>query len=566
MVIRTRSHPGQTKNDKRRPRSAQPVSPQASILASRSASLALQRVIARPAAATSTDLLTLQRTCGNQGVDQLLARSRLQQGDVTPSLPIQPQLRVKGAGDRYEQEADHIAEQVVGKPAVATVQHTTQRKVIQRAIPSDQQWKKRSKRFGYSRSAALITVDNALQAWNARAPDASSATQIQLLSKIHDAIQAWKNTKEMDEDENVQSMRIADVHFLEDEIEKVRVGIEKGTTQSLDLAAGGIPHNFSDLSVFSTGSMIAESGAFMGESEQEYLAVKARLQEENKASSEADIRIAMLTAKIQEAYAKLNQESARLGPTKQIVGLFTAPEWYFKQPGTPFRESDKLKIGNAFQSLSASCQNMVIVPGSVVWRKGRGDTAELRNTAMAFMNGSKLHEINKRQEGFDTRGYYRRDENKDRDAAKRMQEWKRGGGVDAVKGGPTGPEGISVQDAPSLFDVGSLTFSLEICADHGAKRALMDMTKRGVKPQGAHVQVLISHGAELMETGSVLRDGGIAVSTDATDLGTNKLGEKVGGVRNVYQGGMDAATNRRARYEKKVDLAQLFMGTYQLPH
>ena len=57
----------------------------------------LQRAIASPGPARPSDVLTLQRTVGNQAVAHL----------------IQTKLTVGPAHDRYEQEADRVAEQVV---------------------------------------------------------------------------------------------------------------------------------------------------------------------------------------------------------------------------------------------------------------------------------------------------------------------------------------------------------------------------------------------------------------------------------------------------------------------
>jgi hypothetical protein len=59
--------------------------------------VALQRAAARPGQASAADILALQRAFGNQAVSGL----------------IQSKLVAGGAGDRYEQEADGMAEQVV---------------------------------------------------------------------------------------------------------------------------------------------------------------------------------------------------------------------------------------------------------------------------------------------------------------------------------------------------------------------------------------------------------------------------------------------------------------------
>ena len=85
------------------------------------AKVALQRALHDPAGLTPTDAAHLQRTIGNQAVSQLMGN-----GPATPqtaqlslkriqSAVIQTKLDVGPAGDKYEQEADSIASQVVSQ-------------------------------------------------------------------------------------------------------------------------------------------------------------------------------------------------------------------------------------------------------------------------------------------------------------------------------------------------------------------------------------------------------------------------------------------------------------------
>ena len=71
----------------------------------------LQRAMADPRLARSADMLALQRSAGNRAVSRL----------------IQTKLAVGPAGDRYEQEADRVAQQVMSMPAPAQKQSTVQR-------------------------------------------------------------------------------------------------------------------------------------------------------------------------------------------------------------------------------------------------------------------------------------------------------------------------------------------------------------------------------------------------------------------------------------------------------
>lgn len=80
-----------------------PTSPESVVLQEWADPLLLQRAIADPAAASPADILTLQRTVGNRAVSRL----------------IQAKLAVGPMGDRYEQEADRVAEQVMGLPAIS---------------------------------------------------------------------------------------------------------------------------------------------------------------------------------------------------------------------------------------------------------------------------------------------------------------------------------------------------------------------------------------------------------------------------------------------------------------
>ena len=75
----------------------------------------LQRAMNDPRSLTPRDVLQLQRTVGNRVVRQLLARIRSH-----PS--VQAKLMVGAAGDRYEQEADRIADQVMSMPKPAGAQ------------------------------------------------------------------------------------------------------------------------------------------------------------------------------------------------------------------------------------------------------------------------------------------------------------------------------------------------------------------------------------------------------------------------------------------------------------
>lgn len=74
----------------------------------------IQRAQQDPRALSSQDVLALQRTIGNRAVANLVQSKR----SNAPTL--QPKLQVGPAHDRYEAEADHIANQVVQRQPDAT--------------------------------------------------------------------------------------------------------------------------------------------------------------------------------------------------------------------------------------------------------------------------------------------------------------------------------------------------------------------------------------------------------------------------------------------------------------
>ncbi len=75
---------------------------------------ALQRAQAAPGTLTPSDVMALQRTIGNQAVQRMLSGNQTGPNpSPTGQTIIQPKLVVGPANDRYEQEADGIANQVM---------------------------------------------------------------------------------------------------------------------------------------------------------------------------------------------------------------------------------------------------------------------------------------------------------------------------------------------------------------------------------------------------------------------------------------------------------------------
>jgi hypothetical protein len=92
------------KTSARKPQTPRPTRPDAVALPDEAGSLALRRAMDEPVAAGPGGILALQRAAGNRAVGRL----------------IQAKLTVGAAGDRYEQEADRVAEQVMGEQQAAS--------------------------------------------------------------------------------------------------------------------------------------------------------------------------------------------------------------------------------------------------------------------------------------------------------------------------------------------------------------------------------------------------------------------------------------------------------------
>lgn len=73
----------------------------------------LQRAISKPGLASPEDILALQQTIGNRGTSRVL-------GKGTGAPVVQAKLTVGPVGDKYEQQADQAAKQVVNSGATST--------------------------------------------------------------------------------------------------------------------------------------------------------------------------------------------------------------------------------------------------------------------------------------------------------------------------------------------------------------------------------------------------------------------------------------------------------------
>jgi hypothetical protein len=90
---------------------------------------AMQRAMADPGQARPADILALQRAAGNRAVTRLI--------QSFGNLRVQAKLTVGPAGDKYEQEADRVAEQVMSsQPSAFSGQPSA---ISRRSLPGDGQ-------------------------------------------------------------------------------------------------------------------------------------------------------------------------------------------------------------------------------------------------------------------------------------------------------------------------------------------------------------------------------------------------------------------------------------------
>ena len=304
--------------------------------------------------------------------------------------------------------------------------------------------------------------------------------------------------------------------------------------------------DYTHMDVYGYASSMDNEGNFTGDSAEE----RKRVRKANKSGifktkpGELKTRILMLEEKILEAYRTMTSKKDETDG--QVLGVFTAPEWFFKRPGKPFSASDKETMEGAFKALSDKCPEMMLIPGSIMWAAGSGSKARMHNTAMVFLNGAKIKEHNKHGNMGDTDGY---SENKKKAYEKASEE----------------------DETDTKFNVGNLSMSLEICGDHSSdSRARKEDASGKTASGGVDVQIIISHGAGYSAGGKAIREGGIVVSNDGANP-THRSGEKKGqqieeelGVRRVHENGAGKATKQRVG---KDDMSELRVGdgTFKLP-
>ncbi|MGH8981865.1 MAG: hypothetical protein ACRDWE_12760 [Acidimicrobiales bacterium] len=205
-----------------------------------------------------------------------------------------------------------------------------------------------------------------------------------------------------------------------------------------------------------------------------------------------------------------------------MLGVFLGPEWFFKRVPRAYTDTEREQIVALVERLSVKYPKLLIIPGSIIWRKaGSGPhgrfrkKAEMGNLAPVVFNGRCIHRVEKEINAGDTAGYALADE-KDSDIntkVKSTREYLR--------------HSAKLTDNTSFFKIENVKFSLEICGDHSSgKRAANELAQRPPFPGHgrADVQLLVAHGAGFVKPGSgqTVREGGVAYSVDAAPVGNSK--------------------------------------------
>ncbi|RKE10678.1 papain fold toxin 1 (glutamine deamidase) of polymorphic toxin system [Catellatospora citrea] len=155
----------------------------------------------------------------------------------------------------------------------------------------------------------------------------------------------------------------------------------------------------------SVGALIDDDGSFLDAdgsgagSRSHYNSTQPRINPARHwAGSELVIRLIMLHDHLSAASADLQKKLADPGSgiTAPVLGVFTLPEGFFKQPDTPFTDTDRelflytvLRHSNAFPGL-------LIVPGTMVWAGESPDgRPTLNHSAVAVLDGRVVHEVHK---------------------------------------------------------------------------------------------------------------------------------------------------------------------------
>jgi hypothetical protein len=222
-----------------------------------------------------------------------------------------------------------------------------------------------------------------------------------------------------------------------------------------------------------------------------------------------DVRIEMLVPRLQQAEQRRARASAA---GHNVLGVFLGPEWYFKKAPEPYTVEERDAIIDRLSAISSTYPKLLIVPGTIVFRDdARG---ELGHVAPVFYAGALVTMPSKFDNAGDTTGYGPKGE-----ADEGHMAVTHGGRAAVGSVSQANLEYGAYRDAHKgesrFFQIDNVRFSLEICADVG--RAVDEIANNAPfgPGQGAHVQIVVAHGAGLLGGQQTTPAGGHSYLTDA---------------------------------------------------
>jgi hypothetical protein len=167
---------------------------------------------------TPAHVLAVQRCAGNRAARGL----------------VQARLTVGPARDRYEQEADRVAEQVMSAPGSVSAQPELQRAgemIVQcyADIPSKKNWVADSALFWHRRSKELRDIDEAVGAWPEAATSPDLTVRGDALRNILTMIERWRASKPEAGASSKRAEHIDDLQaVVEKKLGQMQIGIALG--------------------------------------------------------------------------------------------------------------------------------------------------------------------------------------------------------------------------------------------------------------------------------------------------------------------------------------------------
>jgi hypothetical protein len=171
----------------------------------------------------------------------------------------------------------------------------------------------------------------------------------------------------------------------------------------------------------------------------------------------ATTKVVTIGQTITAAYAWLQAQAMANGHAGNALYIYMGPEYLLQQSYAmrTVTEDEKSQIVNHIAAVSNACPGMLIMPGTLPWRKKKGfqrafmrQAADAFNTAFIFWNGAMVH---------------RHDKNED------VGELQASDLAKTTKYGGTRPRARFVHGAHTgRFQCNALNFGIEICGDHGA--------------------------------------------------------------------------------------------------